>query len=393
MSLDEEFELLYAEYQVTKDLDVFYKKTRRIEEQVQKNPELLSPENQFDLYYENGCYLCAIKEYNDAIAYFEKAWQHVANFTPEGRLGSAINNVRLTVKSALGHAHSANGNNEKALENYIESLFWATARNVEGAHTLYSYREVNKYLLQDIINNEITVVNPKLFNDPLDCPALSIVKKIYGNIEEARDIKEIWEKAYSYFKVKSFVSNVRVKDNSKQSSTGIDNTEPEKECCKFLMWSHYAKDHTGVCIKYRIDAKFLEKDEGRKIASIIYDVDYKESLNPTNRIEDFRQAFATKSICWKYENEVRLIHYDPNCSADFKSLPLGKHASIEAVYFGLRCPAKDIDTIKAILGDDVSYLQMKEDDEDIFKLVEMPLNDKAKAMLEAASEVVAEIVE
>jgi hypothetical protein len=74
-------------------------------------------------------------------------------------------------------------------------------------------------------------------------------------------------------------------------------------------------------------------------------------------------------------------------------LPLGEHASIEAVYFGLRCSQKNIKTIREILKEDIAYFQMKEDDKDIFKLVEVPLNEKAKAMLEATSEVETEIVD
>lgn len=394
MNLDQEFELIVTKHRGRADRKSFYEETRKIEELVKENTNLLSPENQFDLYYENGYYFYDIEKNDDALVYFEKAWECTKYMNQNALRYTNINDVKLNVKSALGHTYLANGNNDKALENFKECLFWATISDTKGNHPLYSYREVNKYLLQDIINKEITVVNPKLFNDPLDCPILSIIKKTFENIEEARDTREILEKAYSYFKIKSFVSYVGVKDNSRPFSKGIDSTEHEKEYCNFLMWSHYANEHKGICIKYRISTKFLETNVEKNISSTIYNVDYEKDLIPSKEpVKTFRQAVATKNICWKYENEVRLIHYDPNCSADFKSLPLGKHASIEAIYFGLRCPAKDIDTIKAILGDDVAYFKMKVDDEDLFKLVEIPLNDKAKAMVEAASEMVAEIVE
>lgn len=387
MSLDEEFELIVKRLIDDKDLNRFYHETRRFEQTLLKDPSLLSLENQLDLCYNNGYYFYGIAyDPEAAIEYFNRAWEHAISLNPSGLYLTSINDVKLKVKSALGYAHLANGNNDKALENYKESLFWATTRNAEGDHPLYSYREVNKYLLQDIINKEITVVSPKLFNDPLDCPIFSILKRY--QVDEAQNTREIWEKAYSYFKIRSFVSNERVKDKSRPFSKEIDNTELEKENCKFLMWSHYAKDHTGICIKYRIDARFLEKDEENNIASIIYDVDYEKSLEPSKEpTQTFRQAFATKNICWKYENEVRLIHYDPSCSADFKSLPLGEYTTIEVVYFGLKCSPKDKKTIRGILKEDVAYFQMKEDEEDIFKLVEEPLNDRAKAMLEATREV------
>lgn len=387
MSLNEEFETIFAKHQGETDRTSFYDETRRIENHLEKDPSLLSHENQFNLYYENGCYFNEIEDYKTALAYFQSAWKHAINLNPNGGRFTSINNIKLKVKSSLGRTYLAIGDNCKALENYKESLFWATTINAEGDHPLYSYREVNKYLLQDIINKEITVVSPKFFNDPLDCPIYTIIKK-YEHIDEVRDIREVLQKAYSYIKVRSFVSNEPVIDKSIPISNELDNTEHEKESCKFLMWSHYAKDHTGICIKYRIDARFLEKDEENSIASIIYDVTYEKSLKPSKEpTQTFRQAFATKNICWKYENEVRLIHYDPNCSADFKSLPLGEYATIEAVYFGLKCSPKDIKTIRGILKEDVAYFQMKEDDEDVYKLVEVPLNDRAKAMLEATSEV------
>ncbi|WP_320054768.1 DUF2971 domain-containing protein [uncultured Acetobacteroides sp.] len=383
MSLDEEFETIFAKHKEEKDITSFYKETRIIEEQLKKDPNLLSLENQLDLYLNNGHYFYGIDDPKTAIEYYQRAWKYAEALTDGSRYFTCSNEIKAQIKLGLGHAYLALEDKNQASENYKENVFWSTKRIVTGHTSVYSYREVNLFMLQDIINKEITVVSPKLVNDPFDCPIYSNLKSFETN-DTIRDIANEMRKVYRYIKIRSFVSNKKINKTNMPNSNKSDTTAPEKENRIFLMWSHYAKDHTGICIKYKIDAQFLEKDEKQKIASIMYDVEYnKPSLNPSDVISTFEQAFATKNQCWEYENEVRLIHYDPNCNADFKSLPLGEHASIEAVYFGLRCSPRDIKTIREILKEEVAYYQMKEDDEDIFKLVEVPLNDRAKAMLKA----------
>ena len=253
-------------------------------------------------------------------------------------------------------------------------------------YDLYSYRYINKFCLQDLINREITVVEPKMFNDPTDCPLFTILDlDKTNNCEDVEDIM-LLKDAYSFMKIRCFVSNRSIKTGDlKQIEAQIE------EYKNFLMWSHYADSHKGICLKYRLNRDYLKFNYSLQVGSDLMDVKYEKKLAIIDRYTiNGQTAFATKSECWSYENEVRLLHYDPNCNSPVKALPLGENGNVEAVYFGLRCPQKDMDTIRGILKEEVAYFQMKEDEEDIFNLVEVPKNKKAEEMLEAASKVVAE---
>ena len=68
----------------------------------------------------------------------------------------------------------------------------------------------------------------------------------------------------------------------------------------------------------------------------------------TTKSIDSDLAFATKKRDWKYENEVRLIVYNPNKEESFYDIELDDKSEIEAIYFGYRCSPYVIDTIKNI---------------------------------------------
>ena len=315
------------------------------------------------------------------------------------------NQLQSKLKSLMGFSYAKSGKREQALKAFKDSFYYTFKKTIdadpkkfrieyhkEGSHDFYSFRSIKKHLLQDLENNEITVASPKLFNDPVDCPIFSVIRRL----REKGDVDYYntpIEEAYRFLKIRCFVSNFAVygKEGEKKKSV-YNNTSAEFKST--LMWSHYANDHKGVCLKYKIRSNFLYQNVEDGVFSEFIDVAYKENF------EDFRknsftpnEAFATKNNCWEYENEVRLLHYDPNCEKDFKAIRLDESSSIEAVYFGLKCIKQNRNKVTKILGDDVAYFQMKEDDEDIFKLVEVPMNKKAEEMLEATSKVETEIVD
>ena len=96
-----------------------------------------------------------------------------------------------------------------------------------------------------------------------------------------------------------------------------------------LMWSHYADEHRGYCIKYKLSKHFIKQDENDSfehmfLKPIIYrkDEDKVDISEMTTINTDL--AFATKHESWGYENEVRLIVYNPNKEDAFYGIPLDK---------------------------------------------------------------------
>ena len=107
-----------------------------------------------------------------------------------------------------------------------------------------------------------------------------------------------------------------------------------------LMWSHYAKDHTGFCIKYR------RRDSNILVSGLCQPVMYRNSMprvsynvsTPTKEAIDV--VFWTKSESWEYEREWRL-RYPRIDSYTYPGLliPYG-------VIFGLKMPTEARELIR-----------------------------------------------
>lgn len=117
------------------------------------------------------------------------------------------------------------------------------------------------------------------------------------------------------------------------------------------MWSHYAENHTGFCVKYSTNCDSIVYSDIIKcgLFSVIY-----TSRVPKLTLQDFKKlkfsgedlevtpsvlkkcykALITKSKFWGYENEWRLIIHDKNeVQLSYETLPF---LNIEAIYLGCR---------------------------------------------------------
>ena len=129
-----------------------------------------------------------------------------------------------------------------------------------------------------------------------------------------------------------------------------------------LMWSHYAKGHTGICIEY--DLKTLVNDRYQilnHIFPVIYNNDIILKRNIPNLLRDYKllktaitneedywgeemfddiiPTFLIKSEAWKYEREWRIIYslkqmYDENDEILYKgNIPF---TCISGIYLGIK---------------------------------------------------------
>ena len=143
-----------------------------------------------------------------------------------------------------------------------------------------------------------------------------------------------------------------------------------------LMWSHYANEHKGVCIRYKLMDDCIS-------SSISLDIHHQTCLHRIhycNSIDDkpisvndksiaIGAAFAQKQECWEYEKESRLICFDDTTENDRITIPYDEGISIEAVYFGLKCSEDDEAYIKKLLaGKHVKYYYMKLDNKNVYRM-------------------------
>lgn len=225
---------------------------------------------------------------------------------------------------------------------------------------LYSFRRFNDYSMDDLINNKITVCPSKNMNDPFDSiiNLWSNEKQLKKTCKEHKHIKNL-SRSFDDFRIRSFC-----------------NGETEEALNNLLMWSHYADEHRGYCIKYKLSKHFIKQDENDSfehmfLKPIIYrkDEDKVDISEMTTINTDL--AFATKHESWGYENEVRLIVYNPNKEDAFYGIPLDEDSCIEAIYFGCKCEPKTINTIKNLFSKTDTppkFYKMKSDSKDVYHL-------------------------
>lgn len=254
-----------------------------------------------------------------------------------------------------GEIYAYLGELGKSEEYFIKMQYYSIQLN-SGFNNIdfgyvYSFRNVNKYSLSDLALNSITVVSPDKMNDPFDSPF-----RFWSNVDiltescggDKPHIKS-YSKSFNYYKIRCFVGNKTLSKNN-----GI--------LKKMLMWSHYADGHKGFCICYKLSSYFIKRNRNDEythwfLKPIIYNPASK--MKPANSKEtNTDQLFAVKSNEWKYENEIRLIYYNPKCTDGYNRIVLDQESTIDAVYFGYGCLDNNIKIIMKLLGKNIKYYKM-----------------------------------
>lgn len=211
--------------------------------------------------------------------------------------------------------------------------------------TLFSFRKFSEYSLSDLINNEITVCPSYKMNDPVDSLInLWLEEDNITNLCKDKKHIEHLSKSFDFYRIRSFC-------------TGKGDSPAQN----VLMWAHYADEHKGFCIKYRLSDHFIKEEETTDYSHMYLTKIHYQDERISVQVETIntKLAFATKSKDWEYENEVRLIVYNPNKTEDFYGIELDDDSTIEAIYFGYRCPKSTIITIQNIVKKIIQKTQVK----------------------------------
>ena len=177
----------------------------------------------------------------------------------------------------------------------------------------YKYQNFSINSLSSLTENYLYFASPNKLNDPFDVASLSLEKQ-FENLEINKE----------RFKTCSLS---KINDNK-------------------LMWSHYAKEHTGICIGYKF--LYLPNYVGKE------KVLYKDTNIPEKDIfKSIMDYWRIKSEDWEYEQEVRLLHYGEKEKINYtfdKNEAFQKNIiglQIVSISFGLRF--KEFNIIKPII--------------------------------------------
>lgn len=256
-----------------------------------------------------------------------------------------------------GEIYAYNDEGKKSLDAFKSMMLYSTQiKSIGNQNIFLSFRNYNQFTLSDLINSELTLCSPKVMNDPYGTLFLKWGEYLRSNKGEIKKHIKYLCDAFDYYRIRSFSL-----PKDKEGNEMLEN---------ILMWSHYAGNHTGFCIKYSLSESIFNITESRCVVRL-KDIIYRDDsvINLEKDSVDTNLGLCRKHPFWEYENEVRLIAYFPDNESPFCQIPLG-NSKIESIYFGYKCPEEHIKTIRNILSDkeNITYFKMQSDYSDVYKL-------------------------
>ena len=196
----------------------------------------------------------------------------------------------------------------------------------ERVTRLYKYRQGNDHTLQMLKNQELYFSFVKDFNDPFDCRIMIDYNGSDENnwralAERERIPEPIKQRALEGLRSIDFDAN-KIKQIYEKTDF-----KTYVICClseirnNLLMWSHYAKSHSGICVGFEIATQdklpFIKIDDCATNGLLsrgfllVSKVDYcDECPKPYKIFDDPRHILTfltTKGKGWEYEQEYRII--------------------------------------------------------------------------------------
>lgn len=197
----------------------------------------------------------------------------------------------------------------------------------EVPEKFYKYRPMNTLELVQrvekiVLHNEIFFAPPSSFNDPFDLkPVFSLDAPPERQREDYLRLSRQFQPHLSDVQHNAEADNVMAKSLNAENIadttaviqsmhahalTGVGVFCVSTKRDDILMWSHYADSHKGVC---------LEFDGMSPLMARAQKVDYSPKRVPINQYADdsmakMEKAMLTKSECWTYEAEWRLLRLE-----------------------------------------------------------------------------------
>ncbi len=221
---------------------------------------------------------------------------------------------------------------------------------------LYKYMKV-EHLLKTIENNTIWFSSPKQFNDPFDCnvslinftpPKKDIYKIINEKLSANRAVrrKEIKKNKQNPFRIKN-----QMAEQTQQIffNSGVCCFSEVKD--NILMWSHYADNHKGVCLKFNSSISKI----ATMAAKVKYATNFEKELFFTNDAYAIYHLIFTKSDNWMYEKEIRAFQMMKTGEINFNI------SDLTEIIFGCKMnKAQKLEIMKLVENKGYNHIKFKE---------------------------------
>jgi hypothetical protein len=185
--------------------------------------------------------------------------------------------------------------------------------------SLHRYLPYKKeFIRQAIVERRLKFSNPENFNDPWDCRPNYAPLELYNKdqIREARArVKDTFLRNHNVFGGKKnarnqIVTNEYLDRTIRSMTSGMENfifSERRILCLSeekdnILLWSHYADDHSGVCLEFSTNSRTFAA-----AFPVAYHQDWPEIYIGRDPKELRSTVFFQKADRWAYEREHRII--------------------------------------------------------------------------------------
>jgi hypothetical protein len=223
---------------------------------------------------------------------------------------------------------------------------------------LYKYQPYNVQTLDNLKEQILWFSKPVQFNDPFDCRVVpseigplgekdwqGLFEQVRAAAAEARQRLPASHPDETFRKIvkagirKSFDENI---DCFQQHGVACFSAQVDN----ILLWSHYADGHRGFCLEF--DTTYAPFRSARP-------VQYADAFPPLNArevVEVFSKRnpepqmkfFFTKSRCWEYEQEWRILQPRGGTAVPFDS------AALTGIYLGCEMPEVHQEVIVRLLA-------------------------------------------
>ena len=240
-----------------------------------------------------------------------------------------------------------------SLENFFE-IYFDNNKILDFNHKLLADKRFYKYgsfddefLLENILNGQLYLQNIPKFNDPFDAnpvfdfeKANKIILK-YKHFSPAKTSEE-------YVRRRKIITEIFAGLRKSLFATCLTDHYDD-----ILMWTHYAKNSSGICIEYKLD-NCLDNLK-TTVVPIRYIKDrpdfpvmlleklYRNELDERESNLILYDIYRKKAECWSYENEYRIF-------VDGQILPdhIIKNVKITGIYLGPSISQKNKEAVLKI---------------------------------------------
>ncbi|WP_339064901.1 DUF2971 domain-containing protein [Teredinibacter turnerae] len=240
---------------------------------------------------------------------------------------------------------------------------------------LYKYAAITPYLLDSLSNNYLWFSSPSQLNDPFDSKLYIDYKLDPDEIEKSQlaytEFDKDLKNTYRFFKnfagekyaVENFALHRRDLKISREHSLNLLHniiqmslkSEVDKmigvcslteDPSSILMWSHYGRNHEGVCLKFKHRSSPM-------LSTNCFPVRYRKFVKkfmgepkcPEDYFSVYFKCVYSKYIDWSYEKEWRLFNHEGAGAG------LIDKSDLVGIIFGLNTKQEEISKVVHVVKD------------------------------------------